>query len=98
MSDNERWRGFTHLVSTFPAEPDVFRVVIIPSQSMGETGPGGVPQRVPTPATVHVRGVEPFEVVRYHAPEVALPGYERADYEARAVEIVREQVGGPPSP
>jgi len=79
-SMDERWADVEVAVSQQPGEPDAFRVVFERSGPAGKT-------RL---ATVYVEGGESPMVSRFgRATGVAADGLTRADFERKAVAVVR---------
>jgi hypothetical protein len=93
MADERTWDGFEYLVSEHPWWRGVFAVRFFPRAAIEALGRPPHVDRDRAPISVLVRGREPFEVVRRARPEIEVPGYTIADYEAQAVELVRRHHG-----
>ncbi|HEY2159643.1 MAG TPA: hypothetical protein VGH33_28725 [Isosphaeraceae bacterium] len=83
------WDGFDSEIADVPGEPGSLRVRIYPKADPDVAGPQGRPPRRPQAAWVIVRADEGPRAVHFIPPERSHPGLERADYERRAVELVR---------
>jgi hypothetical protein len=86
------WDGFDSEIADVPGEPGSLRVRIYPRADAEIPGSGGRPPRRPQAAWVIVRAAEGPRAVHFIPPERLHPGLGRADYERRAVELVRRHL------
>lgn len=89
------WDGFDSEIADVPGVPGSLRVRIYPKAGDDIPGRGGRPPRRPQAAWVIVRPAEGPRAVHYIPPERPYAGLGRADYERRAVELVRMHLGPP---
>jgi hypothetical protein len=87
----ERWAGIHTSIHPEVGQDNIYRVGFVWGLAHAR-GYGGEPQKVKTTATVVVRaegdGSVP-SILSYHAPELPLPGFDRQDYEGRALDAVK---------
>ena len=86
------WDGFDSEIAAVPGELGFLRVRIYPKADDDVPGPAGRPPRRPQAAWVIVGKAEPLRAVHFIPPERPHPGLDRADYERRAVELVRRHL------
>jgi hypothetical protein len=85
------WRGYQSTCEEDASAPGLFRLKIFPMTPERAADPEGARHRLPRPAEIHVRGGQAPEVVFYSPPEKDTPDRSQADYEGKAVEIVKEK-------
>jgi hypothetical protein len=83
------WDEFDSEIADVPGEPGSVRVRIYPKAEDKLPGPAGRPPRRPQAAWVIVRVAEEPRAIHFIPPERPFPGLVRADYERRAIELVR---------
>lgn len=92
----ERWRGIDIKVFKDRYEPNTYRVEFWPRTLQSIADPSGGHPRVPHPARVIVQSDQELRVSRSDPPEWPIPHLDREDYEAKALEAVREEIAGEP--
>jgi hypothetical protein len=92
-NSRDQWAGFNITVNAERNKPGTYRVVFDPRGLQAVRGPGGSPSRMPRSAVVVVLVNSESEgaVQEYAEPERAIPGLNRADYEAKALDMVKGQ-------
>jgi hypothetical protein len=89
---DDRWRGIEIELTSDVNTARMYRVDFYPRRPMSDRKPGESGPRVPREASVKVLpGPEP-QVFTYVEPEIPSPHLTRKDYEAKALEMVREEI------
>src|SRR3954468_13860468 len=89
---DDRWRGIEIELTSDVNTARMYRVDFYPRRPMSNSKPGESGPRVPDKASgKDLPGPEP-QVFTYVEPEIPSPLLTRKDYEAKALEMVREEV------
>src|SRR3954465_1523191 len=91
----DRWRGIEIELTSDVNTAHMYRVDFYPRRPMAANKPGeSAPKsKVPREASVKVLPGPELRVFDYVEPEIPLPHLSREDYEAKALEMVREEIG-----